>query len=154
MLTNLVKSLPQLLLALVVLAVVGVLAGLGSATSTQAYSVVMVVLAAGGVSTGIVLGSTQSNANLIPHLILFTAALVLVTVLGARGIFTNTQVDGVLALVVGGGALGIGSTAVTSSSTPAPTEPTAAPVATPTPIASVPAPTLAPTPAAAPPAAA
>lgn len=119
-LTNLLKSGAQPLIVLAVLAAIGVLTVVGSApvTSNQAYSVVMFITVATATAGGVILGGPTSNSNLAPHLLIILAILGLATALGVESVFTGGQISGIFAGLLGGGAIGVATNAVTTTTPP------------------------------------
>ncbi|MDE2101496.1 MAG: hypothetical protein KGL39_29895 [Patescibacteria group bacterium] len=115
--TALGKAAPQLLIAIALLAVAGVLGARAVFTGAEAFGVVTLVLGAAGVSVGTVLGSSSANVNTIPHLLVLIFALGVLTALALLHVVTDAQVFGTLTLGAGG-ALGSTAFASGSSSTP------------------------------------
>lgn len=112
-LTPLERSLLQLGAVLVVLAAAGVLAIVtNTITGVQVYAMITVI--AGGTAVAGGLALTPEPANLIPHLVLIAAVLGLTVALAVEKVFGSTEVIGVFGFILGGGALGAGSTIVAS----------------------------------------
>jgi hypothetical protein len=109
-------ALPQIVVVLLVLAGVGILASTNHLSPTNAYGLVMLIIGATGVAAGLVLGSTKPNATLVIHAVIALAILALAIVLTLRNVFTETEVLGVLTVLLGSGV-----TAAVSQSTPTPT---------------------------------
>ena len=112
------KTLPQILLALAILAVAGILGARYTLTSADSFSMVMAVLGAVGISGGIILGSGTPNVTLVTHLVIFLAALGVVVALGVLGVYSSQQILSVVALAVGGGAWAAGNASAPPAAAP------------------------------------
>ena len=112
--TALVKSLPQTLAALAILAVIGTLGATSHLSSTQVNTMLLAVIGAIGVSGALVLGSPSPNVNALPHLILAVFVLGLVVALSLQNVLDNGQVFGMIGAITGGGLFAGGSTVNTN----------------------------------------
>jgi hypothetical protein len=130
-LTALQKSLLQLGAVLAVLAAAGVLAVTTTTLdATQAFGIVGVIAGGTAVAGGIALTATPSN--MLPHIVLIAAVLGLMIALAIEGVWGQVEVTGVFTFIIGGGALGAGSSIVTTKVAAAahnPAPPAAPPVA-------------------------
>ena len=116
--TSLIKALPQIVLLAALLAVVTVLGYTGHLAPTSTYNLVMAYIGAVGIAGAIVLGSSAPNSDTYPHLILAVLVLAAVAVLGIHNVFSDNQIQAVLALLIGAGALAGGTVLGSSTSTP------------------------------------
>ena len=111
--TPTIRSAAQTGTILVILAGVAILAYLDHLTSSDAFSVIMLVGGGTAVAGGIALGSTPIT-GLIPHYILIAAVVAMTVALAIKGVFVPQQTIGVFSLILGAGAFGTGSAAVTT----------------------------------------
>jgi hypothetical protein len=116
LLSQFVQSLPQIVTVLLVLAAVGVLASTGHLSADNAIAIISLIIGATGVAAGLVLGNIDKpNLQLIVHTIIALAILGLVVALSVRNILTETQIVGVIGVL-----LGSGTVAAVAGSNPAP----------------------------------
>lgn len=109
-----------LIIALALLAAAGVLGARHTITGAESYGVVLVILGGGSVSAGIALGSPLvPNSAVLPHLLVLLGALAVISVLATLAVLSDTQVFGVLELVLGGSTAGAMS-AISSAPPPTP----------------------------------
>jgi len=112
--SGLSKKLISMVAVLAVLAAAGVLAALTTTLNGAEVFALLTVIAGGtAVSGGLALGGT-TGANLVPHIVLITAVLGLTVALAILKIFDSGEVTGVFGFILGGGAVGAGSS-VTSA---------------------------------------
>jgi hypothetical protein len=122
--TDLTKSLPQLIIGTALLAVAVVLGWTGHLNATDTFTVVNSLSLALGVSGGIVLGNaTVPNSNLAPHLAFTVLLLAAVTALTLHNVFTSTQILPIVGAFLVGGGLAAGSASGTPVTGPLPLPP-------------------------------
>lgn len=95
--------------ALSVLAAITVLGWRGDLGSTDVFSALSALLAIVGGLGVLIVGSTQPNANALPHAIIGLCILVAVTVLGIHGTLTTSQLTVIFSAVIPGGAVVAGN---------------------------------------------
>ena len=135
--TLLRKGAMQILAVLAILAAAGVLAVLSHTVSgAQVYTLVAAVLGGTAVVGGIAL-NLNSPSTVFPHLFVVLAIIGLTIAMALEHIFTSGEVSGIFGMIIGGGAIGAGSSAVSAkltalgraSTPPNPMGPPAAPAA-------------------------
>lgn len=119
-LAALLKQLPALIVALGVLATVTILAYTGHIDATYAESAIVMLIGAIGI-TGIVvlMANAIPNAMLIAHGVFAVAVLASITLLALHSVFTQSEIEPLLSLIivgaVGGAGVGTYSVAVSAS---------------------------------------
>jgi hypothetical protein len=108
------KAIPQMALAMGILAAVTVLAATNHLASTETYGVVALILGVVGTAAAGILASPVANASAAPHLLIVLAVIGSVVAMGALGKFDSSQIQGVFAVILGGGAVGTGLMTVNS----------------------------------------
>lgn len=110
-------ALPQIIVASLVLAGIGILAATNHITPANAFALVMLIIGATGVAAGLVLGNLEKpNAAVIIHAVIALLVLALAVVLTLRNIFTETEILGVITVLLGSGV----TAAVSQSNSPQP----------------------------------
>jgi hypothetical protein len=101
----------QILVIAAILAGLGVLAATGHLDPTTTYGILMLIIGATGVAAGLVLGNlAKPNATVVVHAILALLVLALAIVLDVRNVFTESQIVGVLTVLLGSGVVAAVST--------------------------------------------
>lgn len=109
--TGIQRAVAQLVLMVALLAMMTTLAWTGHVSATDTYTTFMVLLGIVGGAGFVVLVSTASNTNLVPHLVFVLLLLGAVGLLADRSIFSSSQVLGIVGLLLGGGAVATGNLA-------------------------------------------
>ena len=112
------KTLPQSIVGLVLLAPIVVFGYTGHLSPADTYAGIMAMVVLVGATGIYVLASNWANENTLPHLIVGTGLIAGVIVLGLHGIFNSNQLLALFTLVAIGTASGAG--AALADNTPAP----------------------------------
>ena len=118
-LSDIIKSLPLLLLSVAILVVVAILGYDGKLSSTDAFAIITTLSGVVGVTGIVILTSTTPNLALLSHLVYTLALLVVVTILTIHNVFTSAQLLPLIGLLIGTGGAAAGVNAGVINTTPA-----------------------------------
>ena len=113
--TTFIKTLPQTVVGLVLLAALTVFGYTGHVSASDTYNTLLAFIALVGASGLYVLASTWANSNAMPQLIVGVAIIGALVALGLHDVFTSTQLQGIMMLLLTGAAVGTGGVVVASA---------------------------------------
>lgn len=127
--TAFLKTLPQTIVGLALLAALTVMGYTGHLSPADTYTAIMGIIGLVGATGLYVLASNWGNMNALPHLICGVGIVVAIVLLGLHNTFNSNQVLAVLGLLLTGTAGSIGAVAAANNPPPAATS-SAMPLAT------------------------
>lgn len=117
------KTLPQTVIGLVLVAAYTVFGYTGHLNSADTYTALMASIGLVGATGIYILASQFSNMNALPHLIVGVGIVGSVIALGVHGIFNSSQIIAVLGLLFTGTAGSTGALVTTTAPAAPPTSP-------------------------------